>query len=265
MKEKGLRFYYSNKTDIVFLRSDPAFLEQILVNLLSNAIKYTEKGFIELVIDETNKKQLKFSIRDTGIGIEESKREKVFKEMVQADGSIYSRSYEGIGLGIPVVSGFLESLGGYIDFTSTVGVGSTFWFTIPLLFEDNSVKHKKLKKILYVEDNKVNQMVAKKIIEKLGCVLDVADNGNEAVRNVKFDDYDLILMDYSMPVMNGAITTKWIREHVSKEIPIIGLTAFMEKELIDECINSGMNEVIHKPFRLSDMEKVFLRYQIKKR
>ena len=212
-------------------------------------------------IDETNEKQLKFSIRDTGIGIEESKREKVFKEMVQADGSIYSRSYEGIGLGIPVVSGFLESLGGYIDFASTVGVGSTFWFTIPLLFEDNLVKHKKLKKILYVEDNKVNQMVARKIIEKLGYVLDVANNGNEAVRNVKFDDYDLILMDYSMPVMNGAMTTKWIRENVSKEIPIIGLTAFMEKELIDECINSGMNEVIHKPFRLSDIKKVFSKYQ----
>jgi PAS domain S-box-containing protein len=244
--------------------SDPTRLKQVLFNLIGNAKKFTTEGSISInckkVTDEAGDDYIKVSIKDTGIGINEVTKDKIFESFCQADSST-SRKYSGTGLGLPISKKIIELLGGKIDVHGEVDKGSTFWFTIPLVEakkDKNSLKNltfgsfKAIRtlNILFAEDNPINQMLAKKVIVNYGHQLDRVENGQLAINAHLENDYDLILMDIRMPEMDGIEATKQIRaiKGDKSHIPIIALTADAMKESLDTYLAVGMNAYSSKPF-----------------
>lgn len=243
-----------------YLIGDKLRLSQILVNLISNALKFTKNGEIKLtaVLEKTirNLYYVTFQVIDTGCGIAIENKEKVFEKFVQIDRK--EDDYQGTGLGLSIVKKLLEFMGSKIHMESVVGKGTTMTFTIPfectqelaekMTAEKNTViKSIESYKILVVEDNKINQIVTRKILQKQNFECTIADDGFKALEILNEESFDLILMDINMPGMNGFETTKLIR---AKEIktPIIALTAFDKDEIENEAYKSGMNDVLIKPF-----------------
>ncbi|MCP2029562.1 signal transduction histidine kinase/CheY-like chemotaxis protein [Flavobacterium sp. HSC-32F16] len=243
------------------LIGDPTKLSQIILNLINNALKFTQNGHVNVIAklfaEEEETATVYFEIVDTGIGIPEDKLQTVFESFSQ--GSIeVNRKYGGTGLGLTIVKKLIELLGGEIKLKSEVGKGSTFTFKLnfkinnePLEavteekpYNDKQLKHKS---ILLIEDNKINQMITRKMLENKAITCEIIDNGEDAVELLKVKRFDMILMDVHLPGINGTTATQQIREF-DKATPIIALTAISLDENRDMLISFGMNDVITKPF-----------------
>ncbi len=243
------------------LLGDPTKLSQIFINLINNALKFTKNGEVKVVVKliETGDdySRINFAVSDTGIGIPEDKQETIFESFSQGSIEI-NRKYGGTGLGLTIVKKIIDLLGGDINLKSEVGVGTTFDFELDLLngkkeivIEKGSLYSDEVLKdtfILVVEDNKINQMVTKKMLDKKEMKCFIIDNGEEAVEILsKENNYDLVLMDVHLPGINGTIATQKIREFDSKK-PIIALTAISLNENREMLLSFGMSDVITKPF-----------------
>jgi signal transduction histidine kinase/ActR/RegA family two-component response regulator len=243
-----------------FLIGDKLRLSQILMNLIGNALKFTKKGKVivsaDLVRVDGKVNYIKFKIKDNGVGIAKDDQDKIFEKFVQVDRK--EEDYQGTGLGLSIVKKLVELFGSEIYLESKEGEGTTFTFTIG--FEADTIKSNtiisgfevdltssQIFNVLVVEDNKINQMVTKKILEGNNFKCQVVDNGLVAIKLLKKENFDVILMDINMPIINGFDTTRKIRE-IGILTPIVALTAFSKEEVIDEVISSGMNDIIVKPF-----------------
>jgi CheY-like chemotaxis protein/two-component sensor histidine kinase len=249
------------------LVGDPTKLSQIFINLISNALKFTKDGTVSVLTSvvktENELTTLLFEIADTGIGIPLEKQNSIFESFAQGSVEV-NRKYGGTGLGLAIVKRLVQLLGGEIKLTSAEGIGSTFSFAIDFkLGQQILVEVKKQyddeifigRKILVVEDNKINQMITKKMLENKGVICELIDNGEGAVDMVRDTPYDLILMDVHLPGINGTIATERIREF-NKTIPIIALTAISLNENREILLSFGMNDVITKPFNPENFYKV---------
>ena len=251
-----------------YLIGDKLRLAQILMNLVSNALKFTKNGEVEVKVDllkiEGKNYFLDFLIKDNGVGIATVDQSKIFEKFVQVGRK--DEDYQGTGLGLSIVKRLLGLFGSTITLESEVGQGTSFSFVIP--FEHDPEKTKKIideievdltsnevHKILIVEDNLINQLVTKKIIEKNNYICKVVDDGFGALEILEKETFDLILMDINMPLMNGFETSKRIRLKDVKT-PIVALTAFDKDEITDEAISSGINDIIIKPFEPVKLFKI---------
>lgn len=244
----------------VNLICDPTKMSQIFMNLINNSLKFTKNGYVKLSakLDESKDKNLSisFKVSDNGIGIPEDKQESIFDSFSQGSIEI-NRKYGGTGLGLAIVKKLIELLGGSIYLNSKVGLGTTFSFVLPfevgeevVLVTEKVIDRKNIinKKILLVEDNKINQMITKKMLENKKMQCQIVDNGEDAVEIMKVEnEFDLILMDVHLPGINGTIATQQIREF-NTTIPIIALTAISLNENREMLLSFGMNDVITKPF-----------------
>jgi signal transduction histidine kinase/CheY-like chemotaxis protein len=244
-----------------FIIGDPTKLSQIFLNLINNALKFTKNGTVTVIakqdISEQQNTSIYFEVMDTGIGIPEEKLQTVFESFSQ--GSIeVNRKYGGTGLGLTIVKKLIKILGGQIKLKSTVGIGSSFSFSLQFKTVSETIvkpeKPKKKqttslsnKKILLIEDNKINQMITKKMLENKAILCEIIDNGEDAIEAVRHNKYDLILMDVHLPGINGTIATQKIREF-DTTTPVIALTAISLHENREMLLSFGMNDVITKPF-----------------
>ena len=262
IQEKNLKLITNYDTNIPeVLIGDPARLHQIILNLLSNAIKFTNKGKITVnvgLMDENKEKvTIKFSIADTGIGIKDTKIEKVFENFQQAT-SVTSRIFGGTGLGLAIVKQLVEGQKGKIEVESKFGVGSTFSFILdfkktnaeavlePEILDSNTADVKDIK-ILVVEDMELNQLLMKTLLDDFGFECEIAANGKIAIERLKEKTFDIILMDLQMPEMNGFEATEYIRKNMKLSLPIVALTADVTTVDVAKCKEVGMNDYISKP------------------
>lgn len=253
------------------LSGDQMKISQVLMNLISNASKFTQDGAITISIKSAGKKDQKadiqFCIKDTGIGIPEEQQSKIFDEFTQITNS---SDYEGTGLGLPIVNRILTLLGSTLTFESSYGKGTTFRFTIPLTIgleadikriTENNICYKELdqKKVLIVDDNKINQLVTQKVLEQYGIQHHTASNGQEALDLVQENTFDFILMDVNMPVMNGLESSKAMRE-LEIETPIIALTAINSTDPEKDFASFGISDAIIKPYKTEKLLELLLKY-----
>ena len=255
------------------IEGDSLKLSQIFINLIGNSLKFTQNGDVVVRVSKINKKDnkvtLRFEIEDNGVGISKKKQKSIFESFSQASLQI-NRKFGGTGLGLSIVKNLLELMGSRIQLDSELGKGSKFWFDLVLevstneitgvagetvLSEDeyNSLENRQ---VLVVEDNKINQMITRKILEKRKIVCQVADNGMDAIKMVQENDFDVVLMDIHMPGISGIEATQEIRKF-NPELPIIALTAVTIDENLDEFYRVGFNEIIPKPFKTEEFfEKI---------
>lgn len=253
------------------LLGDPIKLSQIFINLINNALKFTSNGnvsvFAKLESSEEGKVGINFKVVDTGIGIAEEKQSAIFDSFAQGSIEI-NRKYGGTGLGLNIVKKLIKMMGGKIFLESEIGRGSTFSFSINFdqgceittiseyLYEDSIFVDKK---ILLVEDNKINQMITEKMLKNKHMLCDTIDNGEEAIQAVRENSYDLVLMDIHLPGINGTIATQIIREFDS-HTSIIALTAISLNENREMLLSYGMNDVITKPFDPENFYKIIAQH-----
>ncbi|KQX46693.1 PAS domain S-box protein [Paenibacillus sp. Root444D2] len=262
--EKKLDIHVSMIPELPYkLIGDYDRLKQVLMNLISNAIKFTYSGGVSITVEnngrENQKIQLKFSIKDTGIGIPKEKLNHLFDPFYQLD-SFMTRQSEGTGLGLAISRKIVGLMGGDIWFEQTDEPGATFVFTVWFKEEvshpiDSSIQEiafvQKPLKVLIAEDNQINQIVLKKMIEKMGHFTSIVENGNQAIRALAYETYDIIFMDIQMPILNGLETTQQIKETMPPEkVPyIIAVTANALKGDREKCLEAGMDDYISKPIK----------------
>ncbi len=259
-----------------WLQTDQQKLRQVLDNLLSNAIKFTHEGTITVSVEvlEPHSNQVTFSVMDTGIGIEEDKLSFIFQPFEQVDRSA-TRAFEGTGLGLSICQHFVSLLGGTIKLDSKPLVGSKFSFTIPFLLgvEPQIVNHETSlgipnlqgRKILIVEDNRVNSDILVKLLTKAKASFEIAVNGREAIQKLGVEAFDCVLMDIQMPILDGYEATKIIRQGkeqiLDPKIKIIAITANALESDREKCIEAGVDDYIAKPFKTSilyqSLENIF--------
>lgn len=260
---KGLQIDVEYNDIPVWLVGDQTRLRQALLNYASNSIKFTEHGKITIrgkVLKDFNDEVLvKFEVADTGIGIPPEKVPELFQAFKQVDSST-TRKYGGTGLGLAITQRLSALMGGSVGVESQPGVGSTFWFTARLgkgsavesLTTDDAeatLKSQHLNaQVLLVEDDLINQEVAKTLLTEAGLRVDVAGDGMQAVDRIKNNEYDIVLMDIQMPVLDGIEATKLIRQIPGKQsLPILALTANIFEEYRQRCTEAGMNDFVGKP------------------
>ncbi|UEG48669.1 PAS domain S-box protein [Ferruginibacter lapsinanis] len=275
-EEKGLILTANLFDDRVskILIGDPYRLNQVLLNLISNAIKFTEKGTVDisckLVHEQGQQQTIKITVKDTGIGMDKSFTNDLFKKFTQEDDSV-SRRFGGTGLGMSICKELIELMNGKINVQSQKGVGTEFSFVIPFqkgtaaqlpVKEIKNIDTTVLvnKKVLIVDDNEMNRLVAATILKNYGVFTDEAVNGAEAVEKIKGNQYDIVLMDVHMPIMNGIEATENIRKNISKELPVIALTAFALKDDNLRCLEVGMNDYLSKPFKEIQLVNIILKW-----
>ncbi len=241
------------------LIGDPTKLSQIFMNLINNALKFTQNGQVKVVAqllsNEDEMAKIHFKIIDTGIGIPEDKQEAIFDSFSQGSIEI-NRKYGGTGLGLNIVKKLIDILGGEISLQSKIGQGSTFSFDLDFKISSGQVVEQDEdydenvfvnKKVLLIEDNKINQMITAKMLEKKQMLVEIIDNGEDAIEAVKNNYYDLVLMDVHLPGINGTIATQTIRTF-DQHTRIIALTAISLNENREMLLSYGMNDVVTKPF-----------------
>jgi len=273
-EENGIDFnFHLSKRIPAVLNGDPLRISQILMNLVNNAIKFTHQGHVELIVElmemSGDAVRILFRIKDTGIGISDEGKLLLFKEFSQSESSI-SRKYGGTGLGLAISKNLVGLMGGDIGVESEFHKGSEFWFRLTL---KEATKKKvenrgtdvvaKNLQILLAEDNPVNQKVARLNLKLFGLSCDVASNGSEAFEMHKMNNYDLVLMDMQMPVVDGLQATVMIREYEKEQLLgsptyIVALTANAMAEDKQHCLMAGMNNFLSKPFTEKDLGQVLI-------
>ena len=262
------------------IRGDPGRIRQILLNLCGNAVKFTAKGEIGIRVKLAQEQRILFEVSDTGIGISAADCARLFQPFTQVDNSD-RRKFGGTGLGLSISKRLVELMGGEMGVRSKEGAGSTFWFWLPLVAALDQTPPAPLPaatsppprvsaetstpvtaepvrgRILIVEDNAVNQLVAVKLVQKLGYKTDSARNGQEAIDFVSATDYLLILMDCQMPVMDGIDATREIRKReTGRRTPIVALTARAMKEDEAHCLAAGMDSFLSKPIDSNKLAEI---------
>ncbi len=250
---------------------DEVRLRQVLMNLINNSLKFTEKGYIKIeanLIGKTDTEaQIEFKVTDTGIGITKEKQAKVFEEFTQADEST-TRKYGGTGLGLAICNNIITLMGSELKLDSEEGKGASFYFTVNFEINNNPVEKLEEQvhldeiftisaKILVAEDNPTNQKFIGKFLNKFGLDCTIVSNGQEAFDAFRSNNFDLILLDCQMPVMDGYEATTSIRTYEKEQnlnpVPIIALTANAFSSNKERCLSLGMNDIITKPVKMDDM------------
>jgi signal transduction histidine kinase/CheY-like chemotaxis protein len=261
---KGISMFVDIEEDLPIVCLDIVRYNQVVNNLISNAIKFTDNGSVTLKIhieDETKEDVLLVTeIIDTGIGLSEEQQLKIFDAFAQATTST-TRLYGGTGLGLSIVKKILEAMDSQVQIKSKIGFGSNFYIKIKLKKAETekttTVEEKKIhnlegKRLLLVDDNLINIMVGKQLLEKEGLIVDTAENGQEAINQVKANSYDVVLMDIQMPIMDGYTATIEIRKF-DTTLPILALSASVLMEIKNKILECGMNGFILKPFVPEDL------------
>jgi signal transduction histidine kinase len=285
-REKRLELLISIDSDVPqIVRGDARRVRQILSNLLANAVKFTATGSIDVRVehaaerfDAANEREVRFTVRDTGAGISPEVQMRLFEPFVQEDGST-TREYGGTGLGLAMSKQLVTMMGGTIGAESEVGRGARFWFVVPFdsaseTSEDIPMQYaigaplgSSSARILVVEDNIVNQQVAVAMLTHLGCSVDVAADGQQAIEAQQRTTYDLIFMDCQMPLMDGFSATSAIRENEARQtengnarVPIVAMTANALPDDRERCLAAGMDDYIAKPFRRQQLQDMLGRW-----
>tara|TARA_R110002126_G_scaffold19489_19_gene73104 strand:+ start:5182 stop:7518 length:2337 start_codon:yes stop_codon:yes gene_type:complete len=276
-KEKGLRYTQRSETLIApVLNSDPTRIRQILFNLLSNALKFTSKGEISVLVTQKNLPrnhiETRFEISDSGEGIAPENLDKLFLKFSQADSSV-TRRHGGTGLGLSISKELAHAMNGQIGVESVPGEGSTFWYTVAcsagdpdrVVLDENPLSldcGTQALDVLVAEDNHVNQMVIRAMLEKAGHRIEIVENGYEAVEAASNHVYDVILMDIQMPKLDGLSAMRMIRklDGPACQIPIIALTANAMKGSREEYMNQGMDDYISKPIAPAKLNAALRRH-----
>jgi len=277
-QEKDLDLYFKVNEDVPdILRGDSLRLAQVLINLCTNALKFTDQGSVGLVVSLRNRTgkviELQFAAHDTGIGISKSAQENIFDSFSQVDGS-NSRQYGGTGLGLAISRLLVQMMGGEIWVESELGKGSTFYFTVRM--QEGKPEELKSREadvptlddavlpslhVLLVEDNEINQEIAREILKDMGLEVVLAENGVEAVEMWDKENIDLILMDIQMPVMDGLAATQAIRSSsnpYAKGIPVIAMTANAMTGDKEKSLEAGMDEHITKPLDINELRRALI-------
>ncbi|MFI4911797.1 MAG: ATP-binding protein [Sedimentisphaeraceae bacterium JB056] len=283
-KEKGLVITKNIDSDVLTdLQGDPGRLKQILLNLVGNAVKFTEKGKVEINITSEGELNdivtIKFEVKDTGIGIAQEKLPLLFNAFERLDNS-KMKHFSGSGLGLAISKKLVELSGGEIGVQSIENEGSSFWFTGKFIKQtskkttissqlntaivNSNPNSLRGRKILIAEDNIINQKVAISILEKLGVNADIAQTGLEAITALEKNDYELVLMDVQMPVLDGLKATEKIRKSKDKiknpNLPIIAMTANAMDGDRKECLSIGMNDYISKPVTPKSLAEILKKW-----
>lgn len=245
-----------------FIKSDKTRLSQIIMNLLSNALKFTKNGTINIYVYTNNNNTLNFEIIDTGIGISYEFIDKIFDKFVQVD-SNSDDQFQGTGLGLAIVKRFIEALSGNIQIESEINKGTSVKFSIPLIlgkettetYLNNNINTLQNLNVLVVDDNKVNQIVTQKILEKNNLKCTIAVDGFHALEILKNNKFDIILMDIHLPGINGFETAEQIHQ-LGIKTPIIALTASDKYELEGDISKYKMQDILVKPFEFPDLQKI---------
>jgi signal transduction histidine kinase len=272
--EKGLGLDLHTATETSqWVTGDPSRLRQVLVNLIANAIKFTHDGGVAVRVGPGDAHRVRFEVTDTGIGID-SALGHMLDPFSQADAST-TRRYGGTGLGLAICRQLVELMGGSLDYTSEVGRGSTFWFEVPLPPRPAPVDEPpassaaatpadrpRLGRVLLVDDSKMNQMVAKAMLVRLGYEVEVAGSGHDAVLAAASGHYDIVLMDCLMPDMDGYEATEIIRrdEGPTRHTTIVALTASALSGDLEKCLAAGMDDYLSKPLRPAELETTLSRW-----
>lgn len=256
------------------LKGDPTRLRQILLNLVSNGLKFTEQGQVEVAVEtlpsDAGYRRLRIEVRDTGIGVTPAQKKKLFRNFQQADTST-TRRFGGTGLGLAISRQLVELMGGRIGVEDRAGGGAIFWFEVELPVgrepetQDDAAPEIGAEpadhaRVLLVEDNEINALLAGEILRQVGLAVDRVANGAEAVEAVSRGGYDLVLMDVHMPVMDGLEATRRIRRLPAPigGIPIVAMTANAMKSDEDACRAAGMDDFVSKPFKPDQFVTVLL-------
>jgi signal transduction histidine kinase/CheY-like chemotaxis protein/L-asparagine transporter-like permease len=285
-EESNIQLSFEKSEDVpTFLIGDSLRIKQVLINFVSNAIKFTNSGEVKVSVSNLSKNlenvTLKFSVSDTGIGISKSLQKDIFNAFKQADTST-TRKYGGTGLGLAISKQLVTLMGGYIDLISEPNVGSTFSFILTLQYsrtsdgllgnvnesDKNTTQYPSINqnfigmRVLLVEDNEVNQVLASKVLSKSGIEVTIANNGNKAIQILTNDQrFKAVLMDIQMPGLDGHETTKLIRSQLNlQNLPIIALTAHALNEERARCIESDMQGFITKPINFNELLETLSRY-----
>jgi PAS domain S-box-containing protein len=266
-REKGLDLNFVLKPDVPnMVRGDPDRIRRVLLNLLSNAVKFTEKGNVVLSLSKVEDRPvgslLRFSVTDTGIGIAKDQQGLLFRRYSQIDG--VKRHPGGTGLGLAISKSLVEQMGGSIGVTSTPGIGSQFWFTLPLqppagaairsssghqARQANGAQTRRGARILVAEDTPINQELMVTLLKKAGHDVELVTDGEAALAAVQRRPFDLVLMDVQLPRMDGFVTTRAIRalDSSASAVPVIALTARALARDVEDCLAAGMNDHLSKP------------------
>lgn len=267
--EKGINFIINNQLNHDFWIGDPVRLNQILLNLCSNAIKFTNQGSVELLLENNdNQPGIKFSVKDTGIGMSTAQLDKIFTRFEQAEMST-TRQYGGTGLGLPISKSLIELMEGSIAVKSKLNEGSTFYGFIPLTPAEAVIKTDKEclnidniingKRILLAEDNEINQIIFAAMVKPYNVELEIVENGKLAVQSVMNNLPDIVFMDIQMPVMDGKEACINIRKQYDS-LPIIALTANVFATDIKLYLESGFDAHLAKPLDFIDLKQILVKY-----
>jgi signal transduction histidine kinase len=268
-EEKGLSLNYKIEGEVPdFIKADPLRVKQVLMNLINNAIKFTATGGIDLTLKAVASPEshvdLEFIVKDSGLGIPENAISQIFERFEQIEDKTWQK-FGGTGLGLSIVKRLVELMGGKIEVSSILDTGTTFTFTgsfelartvaageaDPIITSLNTLSDFVNISILLVEDNKINQFIAVRMLEGWNVKVDVAEDGLEAFHKLMLGDYDLVLMDTHMPVMNGIEATRKIRKELSSgknKTPIISFSASVIEHEKQEAMDAGVNDFLEKPF-----------------
>jgi CheY-like chemotaxis protein len=253
---------------------DAARVRQIVMNFVSNAIKFTEAGAIVVKVNAlpapADRGAIRIDVIDSGCGIPSGKIASLFQQFVQADTST-TRRYGGTGLGLAISKKLAEMMGGSVGVASEPGTGSTFWVELPLSPAESQTQTRSAKQlsvmpldhrltVLVAEDNLVNQKLATRILQRLGCQFQVANNGAEAAELFSKTLFDVVLMDCQMPICDGYEATasirQWERDHRRSRVPIVALTAHAASVDRDRCFAAGMDVYLTKPILVERLREV---------
>lgn len=274
-QEKGIEVRTKTSNDVPsHIVGDSTRIRQIITNLMNNAVKFTSEGYVllEVTLKEQKNRQLElmFQVKDTGIGIKEESKNKLFREFSQAE-SDTTRKFGGTGLGLAISKMLAEAMKGEIGVESEYDKGSIFWFTVkvdedkeaeaePTETREEKAEPAKQVKVLLAEDNMVNQKVAVATLKSKGVDVDTAENGKEALEKYQAGEYDIFITDLMMPEMDGFQATTKIRksedEKGLKRMPIVAMTASVTQEIKEQCEEAGIDNYLTKPFKADDIDNI---------